>query len=504
MSESLETIRRLRAWSEGKPTPRGEKVNVHVGDDDDILIVAFLRMGGESRPWGVAFGKPEEKPKILTVAEGRNRSRVGDMMVEFAPALLEHFRHPQHSMEDLTNWESNSHRQIWLPGPTHVEMLHYIALSFARTRWDRDGVETLKALGNLANCLYIEQQRPGQQTVLTAASTLRETHVFPASSVRQAHLGYLLGWLQGWRNRETRLAAARAAENTSVATVLDPEFERKKIQPLVEEWGRANQDDDEKGRAVAEASVRRSLSPELLRRWELTRDSITHLRSDKRSSNPGLATLVSFSKKEFNRGWGEKALNENEGGDAFWPNPFTDFNTRMAAGGFHQRVADEQKARHYLVHGDRELQREELADGHGIIGTVISVSSGDPEWKIKFSYPELPTTRQGSYLVIAGAPEVRLTVTKIDLQNRVLIAVPQWRNAKRKYGKLGLPSQDRAWKGRALVFLDDQPFGLADRLAGIARRRSDDPNEITNIMRTRQRKHAANDDEGAVVPESEE
>ena len=95
-------------------------------------------------------------------------------------------------------------------------------------------------------------------------------------------------------------------------------------------------------------------------------------------------------------------------------------------------------------------------------------------------------------------------MTKIDLQNRVLIAVPQWRNAKRKYGKLGLPSQDRAWKGRALVFLDDQPFGLADRLAGIARRRSDDPNEITNIMRTRQRKHAANDDEGAVVPESEE
>ena len=504
MSESLETIRRLRAWSEGKPTPRGEKVNVHVGDDDDILILAFLRMGGESRPWGVAFGKPEGKPTILTVAEGRNRSRVGDIMVEFAPVLLEHFRHPHHSIEDLSNWEINSHRQIWLPGPTHVEMLHYIALAFARTKWERDGVETLKALGNLANCLYIEQQRPGQQTVLTAASALRETHIFPASSVRQAHLGYLLGWLQGGRNRDTRLAAARAAENNSVATVLDPEFERKKIQPLVEEWGQANRIDDEKGRSAAEASVKRSLSPELMRRWELTRDSIAHLRSDKRGSNPGLTTLVSLSKKEFSRGWGEKALNENEGGNPFWPNQFTDFDTRMAAGGFHRRVADEQKARHYLVHGDRELQREELADGHGIIGTVISVSSGDPEWKIRFSYPELPTTRQGNYLVIAGAPDMKLTVTEIDYASRTLIAEPRWQNAKRQYGKNGLPSRDRDWKGRELVFLNDQPFGLADRLAGIARKRSDDPNDITNLIRARQRKHAANDDEGAVVPESEE
>ena len=47
MSESLETVRKIWAWSEGKPIPRGETINVHVGDDDDVLIVAFLRMGGE-------------------------------------------------------------------------------------------------------------------------------------------------------------------------------------------------------------------------------------------------------------------------------------------------------------------------------------------------------------------------------------------------------------------------------------------------------------------------
>ena len=504
MSESIETIRRLHAWSEGKPTLRGETVNVFIGDDDDILIVAFLRMGGESRPWGVAFGKPDEKPKILTVAEGRNRTRVGDMMVEFAPELLQHFRHPQHSDDPLSDWKTNSHRQIWLPGPTHVEMLHYIALSYARTRWDRDGVETLKALGNLANCLYIEQQRPGQQTVFTAANALRETYVFPASSVRQAHLGYLLGWLQGGRTRETRLAAARAAENISVATVLDPEFERKKIQPLIEEWGQANQDDNEKGRAGAEASVRRLLSPELLRRWELTRDSIAHLRSDKRQPNPGLLELVSLSRENLNRVWGENAMNDDEGGDAYWPGTLTEPNTRMAAGGFHEREGDDQKARHYLVHGDRELQREELAKGHGIIGTISAVSTEEPAWKIRYSYPELLTIREGKSLVIAGASDMQLTVIEIDNQTQTLIAKPNWTRTKKRFGKNGLPPEDRSWKGRELVFLEFQPLFIAGQLTNAAKRRSDDPNDVTNLIKSPRRKHAANDDDGPIISESAE
>ena len=504
MSASLETVRRLRSWSDGKPSPRGETVNVHVGDDDDALIVAFLRMGGESRPWGVAYGRCSEKPKILTVAEGRNRTKVADMMIEFAPVLLEHFRHPQFSPDSLINWEVNSHRQIWLPGPTHVEMLHYIALSYARTKWDRAEIDTLKALGNLANCLYIEQQRPGQQTVMTASHALQQTHIFPASSVRQAHLGYLLGWLNGGKTREERLAAAREASKQPAATVLDPEFERKVIQPIVEQWGEANRVDDAKGRASTEKEANKRLSPELRRRWELTRDAILLLHADAREVNSGIPTLVGISKKELNRGWGERALNEDGGGDAFWPNPFTDYNTRMAAGGYHQRVADEQKARHYLVHGDRELQREELAAGHGIIGVISKVNTTEPEWTIKFSYPDLPTIRAGGYLVVAGAPDIKLIVQEIDHDSREIIALPQWKNAKPKFGDRGLPSRDRAWKGRNIVFLDDQPFGLSDRLAGIARRRSDDPNDISNIMNVRQRQHAANDDEGAVNPESDD
>jgi len=500
MSDGLETVRRIRAWSEGKPTPRGDVVNVHVGDDDDIMIISFLRMGGESRPWGVAFGRIGETPTVLTVAEARNRSNVADMMLKFAPAILEHLRHPQHSTDSLSNWEVNSHRQIWLPGPTHVEMLHFIALAYARTKWDRDDVETLRALGNLANCLHIEHQRPGQQTVITATEALQTAFVFPSSPIRQAHLGYLLGWLQGGRTRDARLAAARDAENASVATVLNPDFERNSVQPLVERWGNANRTKNEKDQNSAEIAVNKVLKPELVRRWELTRDSIMIIRAEKRQRNNGLQQLIAFSKKRFSDSWGDRVLREDDGDEPYWPNPFTDYNTRVAASRYHQRVADDQKAKYYLTHGDRELQREELASGHGIIGTITSVASGEPSWTIKFSYPDLPTLQPGGYIVIAGTPEMKLTVSEVDLDARKIVATPKWKNAKHQYGARGMASRDGKWKNKKLVFLDDQPFGLSERLAGIASKRSDDPSDITNLMRIREHLHAANDDEGTVKP----
>ena len=110
MNASLETVRRLRAWNEGKPLPRGEVINVHVADDDDALIVAFLRMGGESRPWGVAYGTAASGPKFLTVPEGRNRQLVGDMMAEFAGVLLTHFRHPSFSDDTPATYATDALR----------------------------------------------------------------------------------------------------------------------------------------------------------------------------------------------------------------------------------------------------------------------------------------------------------------------------------------------------------------------------------------------------------
>ena len=84
-------------------------------------------MGGESAPWGLAYGHPGKTPKVLTVAEPRTRDAVADIMLEFAPSLLTHVHHPQFSSFGPDPEARLPPFQIWLPNDTHLEMLHHLA-----------------------------------------------------------------------------------------------------------------------------------------------------------------------------------------------------------------------------------------------------------------------------------------------------------------------------------------------------------------------------------------
>ncbi len=73
--------------------PRGSTLHVPRPGGDDLLV-AFVRMGGESLPWGVAWSFGGLKPRALTVPEPRDRELVGAMMAEFSNVILPHAGHP--------------------------------------------------------------------------------------------------------------------------------------------------------------------------------------------------------------------------------------------------------------------------------------------------------------------------------------------------------------------------------------------------------------------------
>ena len=498
MTNDLETIRRIHSWHEGHPIARGAVLNRHEGADADVLVLAFVRMGGESRPWGVAIGTLATGPEFVTVPEARNRDLVADMMLKIAPTLLHHFRHPQWHPDGPGVFSTEPHRQIWLPGPTHLEMLHYLAAAYARTTWDRPDVTTLRALGNLCNCLFLEAQRPGQQTVVSATEAVRSAYVFPTSPIRQGHIGHLLGWLSGGRTRDQRRAAAHDAELLSVSTVLDPEHERTELQPLVEAWGVARSAGDENTMRTHHARIHDILISALRHRWKLTADAITTLRNDERRINSRLGELVTDSARTFYTSWGENALNEAVGERAFWPNVFTDLNARRASAAYHQRNAQADKERFTLVHGDRELQREELAAGRGVIGVVESASTD--EWVVKCTYPELTTLEAGKRLAIAGLPELELEVLDVDLDDRRLTLRPLWK-LRKKASPDHRAADDVAWLARPRVFLPSQPRHLAFKKVAHAGR--DIEYDITSLLVAPRLRHAAFDDDGAVIAPTE-
>ena len=465
MTNEIRTTRRLRAWHEGRPIPRGERVNVHVGDDDEVMCLSFVRMGGESLPWGVAIGHPHEEPRIVTVPDPRDRDMVATMMVEVGKVLLEHFGHPSFASDEDEAMTMYEFRQIWVPGVSHLELLHSIAFAYARTAWERPEVEVLRALGNLANCLFVEAQRPGQQTVVVAPHALTTAFDFPSSPVRQAHLGHLLAWMGREKSRESRLRAATEAEKSSVATTLDPEFERTRLESLVERWNAPPRDQrTAKGKRVAR-DIDNVVAEQLRHRHVLVVRTIDVLRRDTRGANPGLAELVRIGTTKFARLWWDQVVRErsaNPDERPYWPGLRGDNNARQAAFAYQQRVASSRQALHSLVHGDRTLQEEELQRGHGVRAKVVAVEAGGARWTLVYDFPSLPDIKVGGSMAIAGAPKMQVRVMSVSNSDRTIVVAPNWSAPKHSTGPLAKRAGDPTWRGRQLILIEDFPVHFTE------------------------------------------
>lgn len=370
-------MRRLRAWQSGRPLPRYSTLHHHVAAPEDVLVLAFVRMGGESAPWGVAIGRPDRKPTVFTVPEARNRDLVADMAARLAPVLLEHFRHPRYGGGEVTGPDHGLPlRQVWVPNVTHVDMLHHLAYAYAFTKWGEPArAQTLNALGHLAGWLFREAQRPGQMTLLCATEVLSHAYTFPSDSVRQAHLGFLLAWLQTKGDRDARLAAAAEAETRSISTSLDPLLERDRLERIVDRWGEANREGNVAAAQRENASIAKLLTAEVARRAELTTRAMDVFRSDPRDENPGVAALVSASSKEhwYQYARLERAHDDADDGPAFMPSPETDRYPAAAASRYYVHAASADHCAGVLLHHDPELQEEMIASGDAVRGTIREV-----------------------------------------------------------------------------------------------------------------------------------
>jgi hypothetical protein len=418
-----EAIRRLQAWHAGRPLPAYKTRHFAIAKDEDLLIVAFVRMGGESAPWGVAWGHPGNKPELLAVPEARNREAVAEMVAKFAPALLEHFWSP------LTyDWDGTTQRdkdlplrQVWMPNASHIDMLHFLAYSYTFTKFgDVKRYTKLNALGRLTGWLFREHDRPGQMTVIAATEALRTAYVFPAEDVRQAHLGYLLAWLETAGKREKRLAAAQEAEEHSISTSLDPAVERDVLEPLVTTWN--DQRLASRIRERAKADIEATIAKELRQRFALVEHAILHLRKNGPRENRGVAKLADASLEEHWFQYLRMELRHNDSNDgiAFTPSPETDRNPAAAASRYFVQQASEDFCTAALIHDDEGLQREAVMSGDAIQGTCIAVrdeSQGraiKAVWTIQAEEVAPLRIRAGSTLCPIGVPKRGLRVLSVE------------------------------------------------------------------------------------------
>ncbi len=460
-----DTVRKLVAFTAGKPLPHGAQLRLPKRKARDTLVLAFVRMGGESRPWGIAVGPPHKPPTILTSAEARDRELVGAMLEEVAPTLLAHMGHPSHAKSK----DEISLPHVWLPNASHVEMLHFLAFTYTFAKRGEPGrMKTLNALGRAANWLFQESTRPGQLSCIDASRALRDAFTFPAEEVRQAHTGYLLAWLETKGAFDTRLRAASLAEQRAVSTSLDPQVEKAGIDTLVEAFNEAKRSGEAAKMRKVAGRIRDALEPELQHRFGIAARAYTVLGGDPRPVNPGLEDLGKSARERHDEFLEVEA--RLAGGKKTWvKSAETDGHSLVAASQYVTLEADRDRCLNALVHYDEDLQEDLLVVGDGLRGKIVKIldeSEGRKTraiWVIEEDSERPLRVRLGDGVVQAGYPKRKAELRDVSVTSRgprrfelEIVA-----GIRKSEGPLGREPLDARWKGKTVMFLSLNEPGFA-------------------------------------------
>jgi hypothetical protein len=437
-------------------------------------------MGGESAPWGLAFGRPNKAPTILSVPEPRTRDDVAEMINRFAPVLLTHLHHPQHSPFGPDPEQPVPLPQVWLPNDSHLEMLHHLAYAYTFNRaQDLTRRKKLRALGHACGWLFREAHRPGQMVVMVASHVLREAYTFPAETTRQGHLGFLLAWLRTAGGRDARTAAAEEAERLPVSTSLDPLDEREELQPYVDMFNEGRNDGNAAQTDRGRTHVEKFLCSELTRRFDLVVETMRALETDKRVENRYLDKLIQESMKEHTLQYRrlEARHDDAEDGPAFIPSPETDRYPAAAGSRYYVQQASEELRDLLLVHDDREMQAQLIAAGEAIAGTIADVSDeGEgrrkvPIWVVETEADTPLRLREDAELCVAGLRDRKLRILSIEprepygrrfrLQVTGLVTVPRVNDAG------VLPASSPRLKRRKVVLVKTSMDQISRRKSGL-------------------------------------
>jgi len=468
---SRELVRQLRAFEAGKPLSRYS--TIHLIRIENPLILCFIRQAGESRPWGIAFGRvSDSKPTILSVPDGRNRNLVSEMCAEFAEYLLEYFRAEGQVFNPINEEERDPYAlpQLWVPGDKHVEMFHFLEYAFWRTSKSDDRRDILPTLARLCGWIHRESHLKGQQVIVDASKILRESYVFPTDSSGLGHIGSCLEWFREGKSLSEKRLLARQQMFQHVSPTLDTRLDREVLEPLLDK--RIKTLAENKTTKKIDDQIQGNLAPELLRRWELTKAAHELLISDEREENPGVATLAqdglyNFVKK-FQRV--ERRIDDKELGPAFTPHPETDFHGSAAAASYFLADFADAKYVSTLIHHDEELQEEALRSGNAFIAKVLEVrdeGSGRktiPVWRLQVELLDVNRIRERERYSPLKSARHTLQARDVEyLENKLLEFEGEWIN--NKTVPLDYPSSaaltSPSWVGKKVMFVPDDSSSLA-------------------------------------------
>ncbi|MEV8345474.1 hypothetical protein [Streptomyces niveus] len=305
----ISTLARLEAVESGRAQPLATVCHRRLSDRP-LVFVPLTTAGEAGAPLGALVGTDRGSPRLLTVAQPRDRDLRFAFLAELAETLLPHLDAYADDVEPAERNETDPETgkrvkvevdlcvdapQLIVPNRPGVDFVRLLGRSMRFRRTAEQDPDTpypaparVPLLGRWLTHYGERARVPGSSLLLAATDLLNRHWATGQSNLEDQHLGALLAWIDPPDGGSGRDAALRAETDRDgrgqlrcppAGPATDPAFDNRLLAPAIDEYDRARQflgaaedgpgADEQLGRLTrAEREIRALLESQLRPTWD--------------------------------------------------------------------------------------------------------------------------------------------------------------------------------------------------------------------------------------------
>ncbi|MFI5754531.1 hypothetical protein [Streptomyces sp. NPDC051569] len=267
----ISTLARLEAVTSGQAQPLATVRHRRI-PDRPLVLVPLTTSGEAGAPLGALVGTDRDAPRLLTVAQPRDRDLRFAFLAELADAVLPYLDAYADVVEPAERSETDPETgkrvrveaelcadapQLIVPSRPGVDFVRLLGRSMRFRRTAEDDPDTpypapprVPLLGRWLTHYGERARVPGSSLLLATTDLLNRHWATGQSSLEDQHLGALLSWIDPPEGSSGAEAALRAELERDRAGQLwcppagpatDPAFDNRLLAPAIESYDRARQ-----------------------------------------------------------------------------------------------------------------------------------------------------------------------------------------------------------------------------------------------------------------------
>ncbi|WP_328866977.1 hypothetical protein [Streptomyces sp. NBC_00304] len=265
----ISTLARLEAVENGRAQPLATVRHRRL-TDRPLVLVPLTTSGEAGAPLGALVGSERDTPRLLVVAQPRDRDLRFAFLAELAEAVLPHIESYADVIEPAERSETDpatgkkvkvetelctDAAQLIVPSRAGIEFVRLLGRSMRFRRTVEDDPDTpypaparVPLLGRWLTHYGERARVPGSSLLLACTDLLNRHWASGQSSLEDQHLGALLAWVDppaGESGAEAALRAELARDRAGqllcppAGPATDPDFDNRLLAPAIERYDRA-------------------------------------------------------------------------------------------------------------------------------------------------------------------------------------------------------------------------------------------------------------------------